>query len=47
MVPVISVEAYPFLAFFDLPCYLYDTGIGVSSCTLPYDSKETELGSSD
>ena len=26
---VISVDAYPFLAFSDLTCYLQDTGIGV------------------
>ena len=29
VVPVISVDAYPFLAFSDLTCYLEDTGIGV------------------
>ena len=29
MVAVISVDAYPFLAFSDLTCYLKDTGIGV------------------
>ena len=34
-----------FLAFPDLTCHLEDTGIGVF--TVPPDSKETELGSSD
>ena len=29
MVAVISVDAYPFLAFSDLTCHLEDTGIGV------------------
>ena len=29
MVDVISVDAYPFLAFSDLTCHLEDTGIGV------------------
>ena len=29
MVAVISVDAYPFLAFSDLTCHLKDTGIGV------------------
>ena len=29
MVAVISVDAYPFLAFPDLTCHLEDTGIGV------------------
>ena len=28
VVPMISVDAYPFLAFSDLICYLEDTGIG-------------------
>ena len=28
VVAVISVEAYPFLAFSDLPCQLEDSGIG-------------------
>ena len=44
---MISVYAYPFLAFSNLTCHLGDTGIGVSSCTVPPDSKETELGSSN
>ena len=26
---VISIDAYPFLAFSDLTCHLKDTGIGV------------------
>ena len=30
MVAVISVDAYPFLAFSDLICRLEDTGISVS-----------------
>ena len=48
VVAVISVDAYPFLAFSDLNCHLEDTGIGVfSGCTVPPDSKETKLGSSD
>ena len=46
MLVVISVDAYPFLAFSDLTCYLEDTGI-VFSGTMPPDSKETKLGSSD
>ena len=29
VVPVISVDAYPFLAFSDLTCHLEDIGIGV------------------
>ena len=29
VVAVISVNAYPFLAFSDLTCHLEDTGIGV------------------
>ena len=29
MVAVISVGAYPFLAFSDLTCLLEDTGVGV------------------
>ena len=28
MVAVISVDAFPFLAFSDLTCHLEDTGIG-------------------
>ena len=28
VVAVISVDAYPFLAFSDLTCHLEDTGIG-------------------
>ena len=43
---MISVDTYPFLAFSDLTCHLKDTGIGVF-CTVPPDSEETELGSSD
>ena len=29
VVVVVSVDAYPFLAFSDLTCHLEDTGIGV------------------
>ena len=29
MAAVISVDAYPFLAFSELTCHLEDTGIGV------------------
>ena len=45
MVAVISVDTYPFLAFSDLNCHLEDTVF--SGCTVPPDSKETKLGSSD
>ena len=31
---MISVDAYPFLAFSDLTCHLKDTGIGVNMVTL-------------
>ena len=44
---MISADAYPFLTFSDLACHLEDTGIGVSGCTVPPDSNETELGSSN
>ena len=44
---MISVDSYPFFVFSDLMCHLDDTGIGVSCCTVPPDSKNTELGSSD
>ena len=44
MVAVINVNAYPFfLAFSDLTCHLEDTGIMFSGCTVPPDSKKTEL----
>ena len=46
MVAVISVNAYPFLAFSDLTCRPEDTGISVFCTVLP-DSKDTELGSSN
>ena len=42
MVAVISVDAYPFLAFSDLTCHLEDMGIGVSGCTV-----QTKLRKSD
>ena len=47
MVAAISVDVYPFLDLSDLTCHLEDTGVGVTGCTVPPDSKETELGSSD
>ena len=40
VVVVISVDAYPFLAFSDLTYDLEDTRIGVSGCTVVPDSKE-------
>ena len=44
---MISVDAYAFLPFSDLTCHLEDTGIEVfSGCTVPPDSKEAKLGSS-
>ena len=45
VVAMISVDAYPFLAFSDLTCHLEDMGIGVSGCTVPPDDKETKFGS--
>ena len=45
VVAVINFDAYPFLTFSDLTCYLEDTEIVVF--WLPPDSKETELGISD
>ena len=47
MAAVISVDAYSFLSFSNLTGHLKDTGLGVFGCTMPPDSKETELGSSD
>ena len=44
---MLSVDAHPFLTFSDLTCYLEDTGIGIFSCTVPPDSKETKLESSN
>ena len=46
MVAVISVDAYPLLAFSDQTCHLEDTN-RFSGCTVPPDIKETKLGSSD
>ena len=43
---MISVDAYPFLAFLDLTCHLEDTEIGVFWLQYP-NSKETEFRSSD
>ena len=40
---MISVDVYP-LAFSDLTCHLKNT---VSGCTVPPDSKDTKLASSD
>ena len=47
VVAVISVDAYPFLAFSDLTCHLEDTGNRCFLVALPPDSKETDLASSD
>ena len=47
MVAVISVDAYPFLAFSDLTYHLEDMGIGVFWLHCASDTKETELGSKD
>ena len=47
MIAVISVDAYPFLAFSDPTCHLEDKGIGVFWMHLPPDSKETKLRSSN
>ena len=40
VVAVVSVDAYPFLAFSDLTCHLEDT-------VMRPDSNETELGSNN
>ena len=40
-------DAYLLSAFPDLTCHLEDAGMVFSGCTVPPDSKETELGSSD
>ena len=48
VVAVISVDAYPFLAFSDLTCHLEDTGRGAFWLhSVPPDSRETKLGSSN
>ena len=47
MLAMISVDAYHILAFSDMTCHYEDTGIGISDCTVPPDSNETELGSSN
>ena len=44
MVALISVDAYPFLAFSDLACHLCNLFFG---CTVLSDSKEAELGISN
>ena len=43
---MINTDTYSFLALSGLTCHLADTGIGVSGCSVPPDSKENELGSS-
>ena len=45
MVPVISVDAYPFLAYSHLTCHLEDTGTSVF--WFHCDIKETKLGNSN
>ena len=47
MVPVISVDAYPFLDFSDLICHLEDTGQVLSDRPVLPDIKETKLASSN
>ena len=48
VVAVISVDAYPFLAFKDLTCHLEDTGRGVLWLhSVPPNCKETKLRSSN
>ena len=47
MVAVISVDAYPFLAFSDLTYHLKIQELVLSGYIVPPDSKETELGGSD
>ena len=47
VVAVINVDAYPFLDFSDLTGHLEILEYVFSGCTVPPDSKETELGSSD
>ena len=42
VVAMISVDAYPFLAFSDLICNLEDTGIGVFWLHCANDSMETK-----
>ena len=44
---MISVDAYSFLAFSDLTVTLRIQEKVFSGCTVPPDSKETELGSND
>ena len=46
MVAVISVDAYPFVAFSDLTCHLEEKGYMFSGRTVLPDSKETKFGSS-
>ena len=47
MLVVINVDAYPFLALSDLICHLADTVMVFFGCTVPPDSQETELRSSN
>ena len=45
VVAVINIEAYSFLAFWDLTCHLEDVMFSV--CTMLPDNKETKFWSSD
>ena len=47
MLAVINVDAYPFLALSDLICHLADTLMVFFDYTVPPDSEETELRSSN
>ena len=47
VVAVSSAYAYLFLTFSDLTFYLEDTGKVYSGCTVPPNSKDVKLGSSD
>ena len=44
---LIIIDIYTFFAFSDLTCHLKMQVQVFSGCTIPPDSKETELGSSD
>ena len=45
MLAMIRADAYRFLAFLDLTCLMIQEQM-FSSCTMPPESKETQLGSS-
>ena len=45
LVIAVIIVVHLFLAFSVLTCHLEDTGMVFSGCTVPLDSKETELGS--